>query len=236
VKQRVLLFGFEHFGDYFENPSEIVCRRLEGKSVGGCRVLCRVLPVEYKAVEAAVVGDIDSHKPILVLGLGLAAGRSQIYVEKVALNFRDVNLKDNSGFRPEHDRIELDGPVALEAKIPVNKAVESLRGAGIPAKLSLSAGGYLCNNVMYLICREARRRGILGGFVHLPAHEELVAKLGRDIPSMNISTMIRSIRLIIETVLNHNLVERQQGIAGGEPNHRRLDTQAKVPRTPAQNI
>jgi len=232
VKQRVLLFGFEHFGDYFENPSEIVCRRLEGKSVGGCRVLCRVLPVEYKAAEAAVVGDIDSHKPILVLGLGLAAGRSQICVEKVALNFRDVNLKDNSGFRPEHDRIELDGPVALEARIPVNKAVESLRSAGIPAKLSLSAGGYLCNNVMYIICREARRRNILGGFIHLPAHEELVAKLGKDIPSMSISTMVRAVRLAIETVLDHELVERQKERAIRESTHRRLEHQSKATAHP----
>lgn len=202
MPEHIVLLGFRPFGEYRENPSEIICRRLDGKTLGSHTVFAKALPVEYLGLEEAVLQVLGATRPAVVLGLGLAAGRTHISVEKVAINYRDPAAADSAGRRPASTKIDPDGPVAVESNLPVEKIVGALRGAGIPAKLSLSAGAYLCNNMMYLVCREALRRGFLGGFLHLPCHEELAARLEREVASMNIDTMQRAVEMVAQIAAN----------------------------------
>ncbi|MEM0321871.1 MAG: pyrrolidone-carboxylate peptidase [Thermoprotei archaeon] len=198
----IVLFGFKPFKEYVENPSEIICNMLSGATIGSHRVYTKVLDVKYSTVKPEIIGALDSARPILVLGLGLAPGRAQVSVEKVAINYRDPNLLDVAGEKPDSEKIEQGGPAAYETNLPVEKILAALRGAGIPAKLSLSAGSYLCNNAMYLICSEASKRGFLGGFIHIPCHEELAAKLEGETPSMNINTMRKAVEIAAQTALD----------------------------------
>lgn len=196
----IVVFGFGPFGDYAENPSEIICGRLDGRMIGDYRVYAKVLPVEYGGLEESILEVLGGGRPKLVLGLGLAAGRTHICLERVAVNYRDTHLADRAGFRPT-SRIDPEGPVAVESNLPVEEIVGALRRAGIPAKVSLSAGAYLCNNMMYIVCREASRRGFLGGFVHLPCHEELASRLEREVASMSLATMQRAVEMVAHTAL-----------------------------------
>ncbi len=204
---QVQLFGFEPFGEYNENPSRVICMRLNQNKIGHYGVESTVLPVDYSVVEDIIVDQLGRRHPTLALGIGLAAGRSVVCVEKVALNYRDPTLRDNRGAAPAAQLIDPEGPDAIKTNLDAESLVADLRRAGIPAKVSLSAGAYLCNNAMYVICREARRHGFLGGFVHVPCHEELVANLGRDTPSMNMATMVRAVELIIKSTLRTDLLE-----------------------------
>ena len=64
----------------------------------------------------------------------------------------------------------------------------------IPAEISLSAGAYLCNYVMFIILIESKKLGIPGGFVHVPNDEQLSAMMyPKTYPSISIDTMKNAI-------------------------------------------
>ncbi len=76
--------------------------------------------------------------------------------------------------------IESDGPAARASTIPCAEIRTALLEAGIPARLSNSAGSYLCNATLYSalgLCEAAR---IPCGFIHLPYASEQVAELLRS--------------------------------------------------------
>jgi pyroglutamyl-peptidase len=187
----VLVFGFEPFLEFDENPTQLVVRCLDSKTIKGERVTGVVLPVDYERAERSIMRAIDRVKPRLVIGFGLAAGREKITPEKVALNYRSAQQADNAGRRMAGSPIDRSGPDGIFTNLPVEGLVASLNEHGIPASLSLSAGAYVCNTAMYVLVREARSRGFAGGFVHVPAHAEWVAKKKRQMPSLPLETLQR---------------------------------------------
>jgi pyroglutamyl-peptidase len=202
VKKKALIFGFEPFDDYKENPSESIARRLDGLKVGGTKVRSHILPVDHAKVEDEIIARLDGHEPAIVLGLGLAAGRSKLSVEKVAINYLPAppGNRRHKSIRP--GRIDALAPDGIFANIDPERIVEVLSRRGIPASLSLSAGSYLCNHAMFIIVREAARRGMKGGFIHLPCDERLASMLRTDnCPSMQLDTMENGIRITLECLL-----------------------------------
>ncbi|QGA53901.1 pyroglutamyl-peptidase I [Sulfolobus sp. E5-1-F] len=197
----VLLFGFEPFLDYMENPSQLIVETLNGNVILNEEVKGVILPVEYDKIEDIIVTKIREIRPILTLGIGLAPGRAKITPEKIAINYRYSREGDNAGKKYRGERIDPLGQDGIFTNLPVEDLVDYLNQNGIPAELSLSAGSYLCNNAMYIIIREARKYNSLGGFIHVPLHESYAAKLQRPIPSMSLDTMKRGIKLSIEFIL-----------------------------------
>lgn len=188
----VLLFGFEPFLEFDENPSDLVVRSLQGRTMAGHDVVGRTLPVDYSSIEGQILSGVEAVKPDLALGFGLAAGRDRVTPEKVALNYVNSKSKDNSGRILEGVPITTGQPDALFTNLPVEALVDELNRQAIPSSLSLSAGAYLCNYVMYISMREAKRSGFKSGFIHLPCHAEWVARSGKQFPSLPIETIIRA--------------------------------------------
>ncbi|MCH1772283.1 MAG: pyroglutamyl-peptidase I [Saccharolobus sp.] len=199
----VLLFGFEPFLEYKENPSQLIVEALNGSTMLKEEVKGVILPVEYEKIEDVIVTKIREMKPILTLGIGLAPGRTKITPEKIAINYRYSREADNSGKRYRGEKIDPLGQDGIFTNIPVEDLVDYLNNNGIPAELSLTAGSYLCNNAMYIIIRESKKYNSLGGFIHVPLHESYAARIQRPIPSMSLDTMIRGIRLSIEFILTN---------------------------------
>ncbi|MEM4780053.1 MAG: pyrrolidone-carboxylate peptidase [Halalkalicoccus sp.] len=170
----VLLTGYEPFGEHTNNPSETLARDLDGERVSGREVVGRVLPVEFGRAGKALETAIDEIDPELVLSTGLAAGRSTVSVERVAINVTEAGeTPDNAGETPRNERIAPDGPDAYLATVPVVEWVETLLEAGIPARVSNTAGTHCCNHALYT----ARRyTDAPAGFVHLPLTPEMAAE------------------------------------------------------------
>lgn len=165
----VLLTGFGPFGREPDNPSEHVVRALDGTRLpGGQRVRGRVLPVAFDGARAALAAALTEGVPSLALGLGLAASRREISVERVALNLADAPMPDAGGAQPVDRPLADDGPPARFASLPVKALVAALRAAGHPAGLSLSAGSYVCNAVLYALLERLDPLGVPAGFLHLP--------------------------------------------------------------------
>ena len=185
MKGKLLLTGFEPFGGDDVNPSMEVAKSLDGLEVNGYQVVVRVLPVEWGTVKDRLEALMDEVHPSVVVSLGLAAGRAEISIEKVAINYTSKS-KDNAGVIPA-DRSVVPGALdGYFATIPAEQIVEDINKKGIPARLSLSAGAYLCNYAFYCASRYAREKGgeTLVGFIHIPATPVMMAGKPRGGPSM----------------------------------------------------
>ena len=179
----ILLTGYEPFDDHESNPSQRVAERLDGTEIAGQSVVGAVLPVEFDRVGPAFADLIVDHDPTVALGLGLAPGRAAITVERVGINVADcVGVADNADAEPRHEAIVPEGPDAYFATIPVQAAVADLLEAGIPARLSNTAGTHCCNNLLYAGRAHVADAGldISVGFVHLPYSPAGAARKGQE--------------------------------------------------------
>lgn len=165
----MLLTGFEGYGGRSDNPSAMVVESLAGQLIGGESVITEVLPVTMHDIRANIESLIDRHQPRLVVCLGLAPGEPMIRVEKVAVNQADFQIVDNSGEISRGPLID-GGPAAYQSTLPVHKMVDDLLAAGFPARVSYTAGAFLCNAVSYYALHycAAYYPGTVAGFIHLP--------------------------------------------------------------------
>lgn len=210
----VLLTGYEPFGDHETNPSERVASRLDGAEIAGERIVGEVLPVAFDRVDDRLRRLLDEHDPSAVVSTGLAAGRSAISVERVAINVANcAGTPDNDDAEPRDEPLDPDGPDARFATLPVRGAVETLLDRGIPARLSNTAGTHCCNRALYAGVGAASGRTPEPpvGFVHLPLTPEAAARKATDgealaggsvPPSMPVDTQIEAIETVIEVALN----------------------------------
>lgn len=201
----ILLTGYEPFGEHAENPSGTLATRLDGERIGSREVVGRVLPVEFARAGDELRTAIDAVDPELILATGLAAGRGSISVERVAINVDDAgSVPDNAEATPRDERIAPNGPDAYLASVAVVEGVDALLAAGIPARVSNTAGTHCCNHALYA-ARD--HTDVPAGFVHLPATPEQAARKGREgtatsgespPPSMAIGLQERAIRRLCE--------------------------------------
>ena len=105
---KVLVTGFEPFGRDRLNASWEAVRRLP-KHIGDVDIVVMQVPVEFGASGRVVGQMIECERPDAVLCCGVAAGRSRVTPEYVAINHRHARIADNSGMKP------LDEPVIAGA-------------------------------------------------------------------------------------------------------------------------
>ena len=138
----VLITGFEPFGGESVNPSWEVVSGLDNAIIGGCRVVARQLPCVFGESLAVLNGAIDALSPSLVLAVGQAGGRTDVTVERVAINVDDARIADNQGQQPVDVPIVADGPAAWFSSLPIKAMVVAMRNAGIPASVFPNRGHF----------------------------------------------------------------------------------------------
>jgi len=162
----ILLTGYEPFGDHATNPSGDIADALDGATVAGHEVVGRVLPVEFDALRGELADLLDDHDPDAVLGIGLAAGRNALTVERVGVNVADAgSTPDNADVTPHGDPLSETGADAHLATIPVESVAAAMLDAGVPARVSNTAGTHCCNAFLY---HAVSLTDVPAGFVHVP--------------------------------------------------------------------
>jgi pyroglutamyl-peptidase len=212
----MLVIGFQGYGGRAINPAEEVVKALDGTSVAGAAVTGRTLPVKTAGHGERIRRLLEEHRPPALICLGLWPGEPMIRLERFGLNLSDFEIADNEG-AIEHGPVVEGGALALAATLPVEAIRDRLLDAGIPARLSSSAGNFLCNATLYhaLTAAAALEPAPLTGFVHLPYLPEQVAGLVQDtaeaarlelmqradLASMALETQVAAVRLAAETTL-----------------------------------
>ncbi|HKA39448.1 MAG TPA: pyroglutamyl-peptidase I [Burkholderiales bacterium] len=193
---RALVTGFDPFGGGRVNASLEAVRRLPAR-IGTFDIVTAVLPTSYARSIPALKAAIRDARPAIVLCVGEAGDRSQLSVERVAVNLQDARIPDNDGAAPADRPVVRGGPAAYFATLPVRKMVAALRAAELPAELSSSAGTFVCNHVFYGLMRVAAtaRRSFRGGFLHVPC---LTRQHGTAAPSMALDDIVRGILICVD--------------------------------------
>ncbi|MHB8177002.1 MAG: pyroglutamyl-peptidase I [Vulcanimicrobiaceae bacterium] len=204
MAKRVLITGFEPFGEERVNPSELVVRSLEGRVIAGSPVSTRILPVETRSLHDRLETLFLEEQPDIVLGTGLAGGRASLALERIAVNVLDFEQPDNVGVMRKNDQIVRGGPDARLSNFPFERILDAWHENGVPGYVSNSAGTFLCNQLLYesVALTEGSPSPILAGFVHMPyLPAQAIAAGAQANPSMSFELMKRGIELLIETLV-----------------------------------
>lgn len=214
-KASVLVTGFEPFDGGMVNPSSELARTLDGKSMDGADVVGRILPCVFDQASRLLLSWIDELEPAVVVCLGLAGGRTGLWVERVAVNVDDARIPDNSGYQPVDRVIIPDGPVAYWTTLPAKAIVARWEERKIPGGVSQSAGTYVCNHVFYTLMHALQNEqrgawGALGGFIHVPyLPQQSEAQAGQ--PHLDFESQCQAIEDALHVSLAEALARRRTG-------------------------
>ena len=199
---KLLVTGFAPFNGETVNPSYQIVQRLPDK-IGGAEVIRLELPVEFGRAGRLLAREVERVKPVLVLCLGQAGGRTGISLEQVGINLREASIPDNAGIQPSGEPVVPGGPAAYFTTLPIKRMCMRIREMGIPASISYSAGTYVCNDLLYSLLDELEKRhpGIRGGFIHVPYSPEQAAGKAGPPASLAVSLAVSGIQAALEEAL-----------------------------------
>ncbi|RMG75332.1 MAG: pyroglutamyl-peptidase I [Chloroflexi bacterium] len=201
---KLLLTGFEPFGDSDINPSAQIVARLGREGIAGVELVTAVLPVDRHRGPTQLIQAVQDHAPGAVLCLGLADNRPTIAIERVAINLLDFGITDNDGNQIVDEPIVADGPAAYFTTLPTRAMHDAALAAGVPIQLSLSAGAFLCNQVTFALLHHLATASLAipACFVHVPYLPEQVAGKKSSLPSMSLATICVGITAVIQAINN----------------------------------
>lgn len=210
-----LLTGFDPYGGGSANPSTLVARALDGAEIGGVTIVGRTLPVSLRRVRAEAERLLAEVRPVAVVSMGLWPGEPTIRLERLAVNVADYEIPDNDAAFVTDTPLDAGAAMALPSRLPLRAIEQALLRAGIPARISNTAGTFLCNATMHTFLQLSGSTP--SGFVHLPYLPEQVAALlaslkaerrlelhqRADLASMSLPAMTEAIRIVLATTLGH---------------------------------
>lgn len=194
--KKLLITGFDPFGGESVNPAWEAVRRLP--DTVGAYALTRIqIPTVFGSAADAVLAAAEPLRPDVILCVGQAGTRDAVTPERVAINLMDARICDNQGNQPVETPCIPGGPDAYFATIPVRAMADAICAAGLPGKVSLTAGAFVCNDTLYRLLHHYHGTPTRVGFIHVPYLPEQ-AKEG--IPSLPLSNIIKAITVSIESI------------------------------------
>ncbi len=197
--KRLLITGFAPFGGDKVNPSWQAVSALP-ETVGGWELVKRELPVTFRGAPQALFATMDETEPDAVLMIGLAGSRGAVTPEQQGFNEIVARIPDNEGCQPQNEPVIPGGPEVLYSTLPVEDMTEAILAAGVPARLSESAGRFVCNTLLYaaLYRLEQSDDPVPAAFIHVPATPELAA--GKDLPTLTLDQIVAALTAAIEAI------------------------------------
>lgn len=185
---KILVTAFDAFGGESINPTERALQQLPDR-IGDAELIKLVIPTKFgeslrRAIEAAEVSAVD-----VIVCLGQAGGRAHITPERVAINVMDADIPDNAGYQPVDVPVVEGGPAAYFSTLPVKEMVGAMED--IPARLSNTAGTFVCNQLLYGLLHHFAGAKVRAGFVHVPFITE---QEKTDKPMMELADIVEGIK------------------------------------------
>lgn len=164
----LLVTGFGPFPGVRVNPTAALARAVARRLGGGLgRASSLILPTTYATGLPLLRDALTAHPPDALLMLGLAARARKVRVECFARGRSSPLAPDASG----RAAAQMDAPspaMPAKARGDVQAGLASLRRAGIPARLSHTAGRYLCNAGYFTALMHPAMAGRPVIFIHIP--------------------------------------------------------------------
>lgn len=162
-RTKILLTAFEPYGG---NDTNISQRVLDAIQADIAKLL---LPVSFRRAPEVINEAIGQLQPDVIIAMGQTAESDKIRLERLAINIMDSAKGDNDGYIPDEEIICSEVPLALKTALPVKQLCAECINAGLPTKVSNSAGLYVCNRIYF----EALRHTTNSLFVHIPKNMDV---------------------------------------------------------------
>jgi pyroglutamyl-peptidase len=196
--QTILLTGFEPFDQDLVNSSWEAVRQLDGMQLDDdVQIVARRLPCAFATAGEYLTQLIAELSPVMVIATGLGPGRSDVSIERVAINVNDARIPDNLGAQPIDTAVVVGGPAAYFTTLPIKAMVKAMRQAGVAASVSQTAGTFVCNQVFYRLQHLLAGTAVRSGFIHVPALPEQVVGSGQ--PSMALAILVGGLQVAVRT-------------------------------------
>lgn len=196
---RILITGFDPFGKDLINPSFQAVSGLSS-TINNTHIDKLELPTEYMRAAQVLLNTLKTHDYSHVILVGQAAGRSDITLERYALNVMNSTNGDNVHYKPNNETILKDTPHAYETSLNVEQLVQTLQKADIPASISYHAGTFVCNSTYYHLLDHIKASSTQGLFVHIPIVESQRAQHKDDTPFLQLEVITKALELMITTL------------------------------------
>ncbi len=197
----LLVTAFDPFGWEPVNASQRTLELLPD-TIGPWTVHKQVLPTTFEGGTQLLLETVQRLHPQAVLCLGQAAGRTALTPERVAINLDDARIPDNAGMQPLEQPIVPGGPAAYFSSLPVAVLAKAIKAAGLPAEVSLTAGSFVCNHVLYALLHHIAVEGlpIRAAFLHLPLLEEQTRQLPQPLFGLPAEELARGVQAAIVAI------------------------------------
>ena len=191
--KHLIITGFDPFGGESINPAWEAVKLLPD-AIGSYRLTKLEIPTVFETAAQTVLEAARLDPPDVILCIGQAGGRNAVTPERIAVNLMDAGIPDNAGNQPREIPCVPGGADGIFATVPVTAMASSIREAGLPGQVSLSAGSFVCNDTLYRLLHHYAGTGVRVGFLHVPF---LPQQARENTPSMELSDMVRSLRAAI---------------------------------------
>jgi pyroglutamyl-peptidase len=206
--KKILITGFEPFGNDKINPALEAVRLIAGRKLNGGEIsICQVPVVRYKSIDV-VKQAIEEQQPYAVITVGQASGRTAITPERIAINVDDFRIPDNDGIQVIDEPVVEGGPDAYFTTLPVKAMVSAMQSEGIPAMVSNTAGTFVCNHLFYGIQHYLKDTNIRHGFVHIPLLPE--QSVDGSQPTMKLEQIAEGLAIAAQAIIDND-EDIQQG-------------------------
>jgi pyroglutamyl-peptidase len=193
---QILLTGFEPFANESINPSKELVRSAAFHGVESHLVL----PVSFQRAFPKIKQSLDSKEFSDILMLGQAGGRTQVCLERVALNWVETAVADEDGQLEKGRVIEPGASPAWISPYPIREWCDAGRLQNLPMEVSNTAGTFVCNDLSFKVAQWSLGKNVRWLFVHLPYLPEQVIQKPNGVPSMDLISMKKCIQFIIDKI------------------------------------
>lgn len=210
-KKKVIVTGFEPFGEYTVNSSWVAVQELQRLGLGEAVDLyvCEV-PVEYQAVQSLLPSLWEQHQPQLVVHVGVSGLATTVTLEQCGHN-KGYKRLDNHGFCPASQCCTESGPDCINSVLDMDTVCKKVNDSdlGVAVSVSKDAGRYLCDYSYYYSLYLGQRRA---AFVHVPP-------LGKPYSSQDLGRALQAIVWEMLKLLEVKNTEEEEDTHNEHCNH-----------------
>lgn len=199
---KILIAAFDPFGGEKVNPALEAIKQLP-EQIGEHRITKLEIPTVFHESKDVLAEALSQDSYEAVLTIGQAGGRFELTPERVGINIDDARIADNKGNQPIDALIQPQGAPAYFSNMPVKAMTEAIQNAGVPARLSNTAGTFVCNHILYQMgyLQATSYPELLFGFIHVPFIPAQVATK-QNVPSMSLDTIVQGLTAAIKAISN----------------------------------
>lgn len=200
-KKKVIVTGFEPFGEHAVNSSWVAVQELEKLGLGEAVDLhvCEV-PVEYQVVQKLLPSLWREHQPQLVVHVGVSGLATTVTLEQCGHN-KGYKRLDNCCFSPASECCMEEGPDCIHSVLDMETICKRANdlGVGVTFSVSKDAGRYLCDYTYYTSLHLGQGHS---AFIHVPPLDRPYSslELGRALQAV----LQEMLKLLEEDPKHHN--------------------------------